>query len=124
MLQRIKRAAEDDWRAAAEWLRLTFADDYRRASETNVEVNTAVQSAAVCDEATRMKLIEQRNRLLLEAQPEARKAEVPEEGNANPSDGKSATADSTVPAGDAPAEPDALYQWWLSVGKAENEPEN
>jgi hypothetical protein len=61
MLQRIKRAADDDWRAAAEWLRLTFPDDYRRASKTNVEVNTAVQSAVICDEATRMKLIEQRN---------------------------------------------------------------
>jgi hypothetical protein len=31
MLQRIKRAADDDWRAAAEWLRLTFPADYRRA---------------------------------------------------------------------------------------------
>jgi hypothetical protein len=34
MFQRIKRAADDDWRAAAEWLRLTFPADYRRASNT------------------------------------------------------------------------------------------
>jgi hypothetical protein len=34
MLQRIKRAAKDDWRAAAEWLRLTFPNDYRKSSNT------------------------------------------------------------------------------------------
>ena len=44
MLQRIKRASENDWRAAAEWLRLTFPADYRRASNASVEVNTAVQN--------------------------------------------------------------------------------
>jgi hypothetical protein len=60
MLQRIKRAAENDWRAAAEWLRLTFPADYRRASNTSVEVNTAVQTqAVVCDEAMRAKLVAQ-----------------------------------------------------------------
>jgi hypothetical protein len=64
MLQRIKRAAKDDWRAAAEWLRLTFPADYRRASNTSVEVNTAVQTAVVCDEKRRMELIAQRERIL------------------------------------------------------------
>jgi hypothetical protein len=64
MLQRIKRAAEDDWRAAAEWLRLTFPADYRRpASNTSVEVNTAVQTGIVCDEATRKRLIELREQI-------------------------------------------------------------
>jgi hypothetical protein len=69
MLQRIKRAAEDDWRAAAEWLRLTFPADYRRGSNnTSVEVNTAVQTqAVVCTEEQRMKLIAQRERILKEA---------------------------------------------------------
>src|SRR5437773_11154093 len=43
MLQRIKRAAEDDWRAAAEWLRLTFPDVYRRANNTRVDVKPAIQ---------------------------------------------------------------------------------
>jgi hypothetical protein len=33
MLQRIKQAAKDDWRAAAEWLRLTFPNDYRKPSK-------------------------------------------------------------------------------------------
>jgi hypothetical protein len=67
MLQRIKRAAEDDWRAAAEFLRLTFPADYRRASNTSVEVNTAVQQAVVCTEEQRMKLIAQHKRLFGEA---------------------------------------------------------
>jgi hypothetical protein len=71
MLQRIKRAAEDDWRAAAEWLRLTFPADYRRASNTSVEVNTAVQTAVVCDEKTRMELIAQRKRILKAAAAES-----------------------------------------------------
>src|SRR3989440_11214161 len=39
MLQRIKRAAEDDWRGASEWLRLSFRADYRMGSNTSVEVN-------------------------------------------------------------------------------------
>ena len=67
MLQRIKRAAENDWRAAAEFLRLTFPADYRRASNTSVEVNTAVQQAVVCTEEQRMKLIAQHKRLFGEA---------------------------------------------------------
>ena len=64
MLQRIKRAAKDDWRAAVAWLQLTFPADYRRASKTSVEVNTAVQTAVVCDEKRRMELIAQRKRIL------------------------------------------------------------
>ena len=43
----IKRAAKDDWRAAVAWLRLTFPADYRRASNTSVEVNTAVQAQSI-----------------------------------------------------------------------------
>ena len=64
MLQRIKRAAEDDWRAAAEWLRLTFPADYRMGSNTSVEVNTAVQTGVVITEEKRMALIAQRERIL------------------------------------------------------------
>jgi hypothetical protein len=59
MLQRIKRAADDDWRAAKAWLELTFPADYRRARNTSVEVNTAVQTALVCTEEQRMRLIAQ-----------------------------------------------------------------
>jgi uncharacterized membrane protein (DUF106 family) len=50
MLQRIKRAAEDDWRAAAEWLKLSFPNDYRRATSGgkttthDTQINTVVLS--------------------------------------------------------------------------------
>jgi hypothetical protein len=64
MLQRIKRAAADDWRAAAEWLRLTFPNDYRKPCNTSVEVNTAVQTAVVCSEERRQELVTQRERIL------------------------------------------------------------
>jgi hypothetical protein len=64
MLQRIKRASENDWRAAAEWLRLTFPADYRRASNTNVQVNSAVQTGVVITEERRRELIAQRQRIL------------------------------------------------------------
>jgi hypothetical protein len=47
MLQRIKRAAVDDWRAAAEWLRLTFPADYRRASTSNTSVEVIADKAVV-----------------------------------------------------------------------------
>jgi hypothetical protein len=64
MLQRIKRASENDWRAAAEWLRLTFPADYRRSSNTNVQVNSAVQTGVVITEERRRELIAQRQRIL------------------------------------------------------------
>ena len=64
MLQRIKRAGHDDWRAAAEWLRLTFPNDYRKSCNTSVEVNTAVKTAVVCSEERRHELVKQRERLL------------------------------------------------------------
>jgi hypothetical protein len=64
MRQRIKRGAEDDLRAAAEILRLCFPADYRRASNTSVEVNTAVKTGFVITEEQRMALIAQRERIL------------------------------------------------------------
>jgi hypothetical protein len=64
MLRRIKRAAGADWRAAAEWLRLTFPNDYRKPSNTSVEVNTAIQTAVICSEERRQELVKQRERLL------------------------------------------------------------
>ena len=65
MLQRIKRAAEDDWRAAAEWLKLSFPNDYRRATSTgnttthNTQINTVVLSPEKQEQ-----LREQRRRIL------------------------------------------------------------
>jgi hypothetical protein len=67
-LQRIKRAADDDWRAAAEWLQLSFPADYRRTSNTSVEVNTAVQAQGIVfTEEQRQALIALRERILEEA---------------------------------------------------------
>jgi hypothetical protein len=66
-LQRIKRVAKDDWRAAVAWLRLAFPADYRRASNNSVEVNAQVQTAVVWDEKTRMEVIALRERILEEA---------------------------------------------------------
>jgi anion-transporting ArsA/GET3 family ATPase len=65
MLQRIKRAAEDDWRAAAEWLKLSFPNDYRRATSAgnttthNTQINTVVLSPEKQEQ-----LREQRRRIL------------------------------------------------------------
>ncbi len=53
-----------DWQALDAFLRMSFQADYRRASNTSVEVNQTVQTAVVCDEETRMKLIAQRERIL------------------------------------------------------------
>ena len=62
-LQRIKSAGEKDWRAEAEWLRLSFPADYR-VSGNKIEVSaTASASAAVVTEEQRMALIERRKRL-------------------------------------------------------------
>jgi hypothetical protein len=67
-LQRIKRAAEDDWRAAVAWLQLTFPADYKRTSSTSVEVNTAVQAQGIVfTEEQRQALIALRERILKEA---------------------------------------------------------
>jgi hypothetical protein len=57
----IRTAGESDWRAMAEFLRLSFPADYRRDGTLNVNATANMQQAAlVCDEATRAKLIELR----------------------------------------------------------------
>jgi hypothetical protein len=68
----IKAAGEaGDWRAWECYLRMSFASDYRKdAASVNVTATaTAQQVGVVCDEATRAKLIEQRERLLATATP-------------------------------------------------------
>jgi hypothetical protein len=120
MLQRIKRAAKDDWRAAAEWLRLTFPADYRRpASNTAVEVNTAVQTGIVCDEATRMRLIKLREELQSsrpEALPGREQPEPVEQAR------EAEVTDSNGAATPTPEPESDLYRWWLTAEKAEPEP--
>ena len=138
MLQRIKRAADDDWRAAAEWLRLTFPADYRRpASNTAVEVNTAVQTGIVCDEATRARLIALRAEMgapitlpAPERQPQdvqGGQAHIPEHnGGAATTEalpvGKPCPAFSAPAGATAPSDASPTYRAWLEHEKAEPEP--
>jgi hypothetical protein len=57
-LQGIKAAGQKDWRAHAEWLRLSFPADYR-GNANKVEVNaTAQASSIVLTEEERLELIE------------------------------------------------------------------
>ena len=64
MLQRIKRAAEHDWRAAAEWLRLTFPQDYRRASTPTTSTTNITSQTLVLSPEQQQKIREQRRRIL------------------------------------------------------------
>ena len=63
----IKTAGEaGDWRAWAEYLRLSFPADYRRDASINVTATANAQQAAgvVCTEEQRQRLIALRERLL------------------------------------------------------------
>ena len=63
-LEGIKTAGEKDWRALAEWLKLTFPE-HRQGSNINVTATAnAQQGAVVCTEEQRQRLIEMRLRLL------------------------------------------------------------
>jgi hypothetical protein len=60
----IKAAAEKgDWRAWESFLRFSFHADYRQGANVSVTATATAQQAIVCDEATRARLIEQRERL-------------------------------------------------------------
>jgi hypothetical protein len=64
-LSAIKQAGDKDWRAHAEWLRLTFPADYR-GSGSRVEVSaTATVHTVFITEEERQRLIERRRRLLI-----------------------------------------------------------
>ena len=75
-LATIKAAGENgDWRASAEFLKLSFQSDYRRDANINVSATaTTQQVGVVCDEATRATLIEQRRRLLADARDATHRA--------------------------------------------------
>jgi len=64
MLQRIKRASENDWRAAAEWLRLTFPQDYRRVSTPTSSTTNITNQTLVISPEQQERLRQQRERLL------------------------------------------------------------
>src|SRR5205807_1497104 len=71
-LAAIMKAGEKDWRAHETFLRLSFHHDYRQGNGgTNIQVNTAVNAGVVCDEATRARLVAQREQLLLKQQGSA-----------------------------------------------------
>jgi hypothetical protein len=64
-LQGIKTAGEKDWRALAEWLKLTFPE-HRQGSNINISATAAAQQVGlVCDEETRQRLIALRERITL-----------------------------------------------------------
>src|SRR5262249_38332788 len=69
MLQRVKTASETDWRAEAEWLRLTVPADYR-GSGNKIEVTASAYASfgMVLTEEDRLRLIERREKAL-EATP-------------------------------------------------------
>jgi len=63
-LANIKAAGESgDWRASAEFLRLSFQADYRQGGNT-VNVTAQAGMQLVCDEPTRARLIELNQKLL------------------------------------------------------------
>ena len=64
-LARIKAAGESgDWRASEAFLRMSFAADYRQGGNVNVNATATIQQAGlVCDEATRKRLIELREKI-------------------------------------------------------------
>jgi replicative superfamily II helicase len=61
----IKAAGEaSDWRALEAFLRMSFQADYRQGAAVNVTATATAQSAAICTEEQRKKLIEMREKLL------------------------------------------------------------
>jgi hypothetical protein len=68
-LQAIKTAGEKDWRAYAEWLRLTFPADYR-GSGNKIEVSaTANANAPILTVERQRELQERRARALRDVKP-------------------------------------------------------
>ena len=64
-LEGIKAAGQKDWRALAEWLKLTFPE-HRQSSSINVSATANAQqaTAVVCTEEQRKRLIALRETLL------------------------------------------------------------
>src|SRR6266480_7609403 len=66
-LQAIKTAGEKDWRAYAEWLRLTFPTDYR-GSGAKIEVSASATANAPILTIEQQRELQERRRRLLEEQ--------------------------------------------------------
>src|SRR5262249_22072438 len=65
-LEGIKDAGQKDWRALAEWLKLTFPE-HRTGHSINVSASATAQQAVAVTDEERQRLIEQRERALSEA---------------------------------------------------------
>ena len=65
-LQAIKTAGEKDWRAYAEWLRLTFPTDYR-VSANKIEVNATASASTFVLSVERQRELQERRRAALES---------------------------------------------------------
>jgi hypothetical protein len=63
-LEQIQAAGQKDWRAWAEWLKLTFPE--HRQSGHNINVTAQAGTQVLCDEATRQRLIAQHQKLVAE----------------------------------------------------------
>src|SRR6478672_11435427 len=65
-LQAIKTAGEKDWRAYAEWLRLTFPADYR-GTGTRIEVNATASASSFVVTVDKQRELQERRRAALES---------------------------------------------------------
>jgi hypothetical protein len=65
MLKTIKRAADDDWRAAAEYLKLVHAEDYRRVQQqTNQHLHVHGDTHVTLSVEKQAEIREQRRRII------------------------------------------------------------
>ena len=60
-LESIRNAGEEDWKATAQWLRLAFPE-YRTEQRHTVQLNS--QTNILCDEETRMQIVEMRKKIM------------------------------------------------------------
>jgi hypothetical protein len=60
-LEDIKDAGKEDWKATAQWLRLAFPE-YRTEQRQTVQLNS--QTNILCDEETRMQIVEMRKKIM------------------------------------------------------------
>ncbi len=60
-LEDIKDAGKEDWKATAQWLRLAFPE-YRTEQRHTVQLNS--QTNILCDEETRIQIVEMRKKIM------------------------------------------------------------
>ena len=65
-LSSIKAAGEKDWRANAEWLRLSFPADYR-GSANKIEVNATATASSIVLTVDKQRELQERRRAALES---------------------------------------------------------